>query len=309
MQFNEYLRGCRDKYGLTQEDLVNDLYIHDIESFSALDGTTLSKWERNLIKPRTSKQVSIIKYFQKQSDVALPCWDGYSVEEAEKRICQVGMNNLIGKSKHYLYDFPSGFIKMDDLTIQSVRNSEQIDIILEINMDVHKNLNHEFTRVTMEQFKEWSLHPYNAFYTCDYKGTYMGHFFFIRLKSHVFEKILNFEMRKDQITVEDFASFEESGSELLLSFFAANNKSATALFIRFYAHLIAHQRNIKEVGGLTKIDEAKKAVKRMNLLEYKNMTTEDDVAIESYRQDINNTLASEHVVKMILSKQDCPDEE
>ena len=240
MQFNEYLKLCREKYKLTQEDLVSDLYTHDIDNFSALDNTTLSKWERNMVKPRVSKQVSIIKYFQTHADTALPCWESYSVEETEAHICKVATHNLIGDSKQYVYNFPSGFIKMDDLSIEPLRNSTQIDTILEINMDIYKNLNHNATRVTIEQFREWSLHPYNAFYTCSYKDTYLGHFFSIRLKPEVFEKVLDFKMRKDEITVEDLASFDTPGCELILSFFAANEKSATALFIRYYAHLIAN---------------------------------------------------------------------
>ena len=64
MHFNEYLKQCRENSQLTQEQLVNDLYSFDIDSFRGLDTTTLSKWERSVIKPKLSRQVKIIQYFQ-----------------------------------------------------------------------------------------------------------------------------------------------------------------------------------------------------------------------------------------------------
>ena len=308
MQFNEYLKLCRENYSLTQGELVSDLYTHDIDNFASLDNTTLSKWERNIIQPRVSKQVSLIKYFQKHADIPLPCWDNYSIEEAEELICRVGMKNLLGENKQYVCNFPSNFIKMDELIIQPLRNCDDMNTILEMNIELHKNMNHPSTQISIEQFKAWALHPSSSFYVCKYKGMYMGHIFSIRINPEILTKVLDFEMQKSDIVLDDLTTFDEMGSEMLLSFFAANTKSATTLFIRYYAHLIANQRSIKEIGGLTKINEAKKIVASMNLNLYKRKSTDDGVVIEAYRQTLDNALASENVVKMILTKQDCPEE-
>ena len=308
MQFNEYLKLCRENYSLTQGELVSDLYTHDIDNFASLDNTTLSKWERNIIQPRVSKQVSLIKYFQKHADIPLPCWDNYSIEEAEELICRVGMKNLLGENKQYVCNFPSNFIKMDELIIQPLRNCDDMNTILEMNIELHKNMNHPSTQISIEQFKAWALHPSSSFYVCKYKGMYMGHIFSIRINPEILTKVLDFEMQKSDIELDDLTTFDEMGSEMLLSFFAANTKSATTLFIRYYAHLIANQRSIKEIGGLTKINEAKKIVASMNLNLYKRKSTDDGVVIEADRQTLNNALASENVVKMILTKQNCPEE-
>ena len=71
-------------------------------------------------------------------------------------------------------------------------------------------------------------------------------------------------MKKNDITADDFASSDEEGSSLMLSFFAMNDKTATLLFIRYYAHLIANQKTIDEIGGITIQDEAKKIINNMN---------------------------------------------
>ena len=72
MYFSEYLKSCRERSNLTQEQLVSNFYTHDIEMFESLDSSTLSKWERSIVKPNISRQVSILKYFQKITDTAYP---------------------------------------------------------------------------------------------------------------------------------------------------------------------------------------------------------------------------------------------
>ena len=113
---------------------------------------------------------------------------------------------------------------------------------------------------------------------------------------------------KKEIAENDFASFEEQGSMLLLSFFAMNPKVATLLFIRLYAHFIANQNNIVDIGGITNSDEAKKLISNMNLQYHNSMTTKDNVKMTAYKQSLSDILASEYAVKMLLSKQECPEE-
>ena len=308
MHFNEYLKLCRESNALTQEQLVHDLYSYDIESFEGLDTNTLSKWERSVTNPKVSKQVSIIKYFQEQSGMALPCWDSYSIEEAEHFICKAGMQNLIGKGKQLILNFPSEMMCVDDMKIYPIRNFEGTDALIQIYIDQHKAVNHQYTQISIEQVKEWSLHPNNLFLACQYKDWFLGLFFSIRLKQEVFDRLLNFEMKKSDITIDDFASFDEMGCNYMLSFYAINQKVAMMLFIRYYAHLIANQKSISEIGVVTALDEVKKVVSNMNLECRSSKITDDNVEIQAYRQTLPNVIASENVVKMILSKQECPEE-
>jgi len=308
LHFNEYLKSCREHNHLTQEELVHDLYSYDIESFEGLDTSTVSKWERGITKPKPSKLVNIIKYFQKKTGIALPGWDGYSIEETEDLICKAGMMNLIGKRKQLIQNFPSEMMHVDEFKIYPVRSFERMNTLLELNMDIHQTVNQEYSQVSLEQFKEWALHPSNLFIACEYKGGFLGLFFTLRLKPEVFDKIMNFEMKKSDITEDDFASFDEMGCNYMLSFYALNQKCATMLFIRYYAHLIANQKNIAQIGLITTLDEIKKVVSNMNLHYDTSMITEDNIEIQAYRQTLPNVLASENVVKMILSKQTCPEE-
>jgi hypothetical protein len=128
------------------------------------------------------------------------------------------------------------------------------------------------------------------------------------VKPEIFDEILKFKMKKSEITTSDFASFDEVGSQLMLSFYAMNEKVAAILFVRYYAHLIANQRNIDEIGGVTINDDAKKIVSNMNLHYHSSYTTNDNVKIKSYRQILANVLVSENAVKMLLVKQECPEE-
>jgi len=286
--------------------LVHDLYSYDIDSFEGLDTSTVSKWERGITKPKPSKQVNIIKYFQKMTGVALPCWDNSSIKESEELICKAGMRNLIGKSKKHIYNFPSEMMGVDDIHVYPLRTFERIDDIIEMHMYIHQSLNHESLQLSKEQFKEWALHPGSLFLACEHKGTFIGLSFTTKVKPEIFDKVLNFEMKRSEVTTDDFASFDEMGSSLMLGFFALHEKAATLLFIRYYAYLIANQKYIADIGAVVNSDDAIKLISNMNLHYHNSRVTDDGVKIKSYKQTLFNALASEHVVKMILAKQDCP---
>ena len=119
---------------------------------------------------------------------------------------------------------------------------------------------------------------------------------------------MDLEIDEKDLTVDDFASFEEIGCNYMISFFAMNEKAAAMLFIRYYAHLIANQKVIAEVGLGTMMGDAKKFIGNMNLLHCASKTIDEGLEIQTYRETLPNFLATEKVAKMILSKQECPEE-
>lgn len=307
MYFNDYLKSCREHYDLTQETLVHELYSFDIDHFEGLDTTTVSKWERGVTKPSSARQVAILKYFQHRSNVALPCWDSYSVEDAEEMICKMGVYNLLGKSKELILKFPQKMIQVDDLKVMQARNSENFDKCIELSVELDKGFNHRFTGLTAAHFRNWALHPSHAFYTCEYKEQFFGLFFILRLKPESFEKIINLEIMERDLTNADFASYDEPGSHYFLSFFALNEKAATMLFIRNLAHLIAHQKVIEKVGVAYIMEDAAKLLKKMNFTHVQTTTIHNGKELKTFAETLPNFLASEETLKTILSKQECPE--
>ena len=97
------------------------------------------------------------------------------------------------------------------------------------------------------------------------------------------------------------------GSNYIFSFFAMNDKAASILFIRYYAHLIANQKVIEEVGVGTMMEDAKKMIGSLNLKYSSSLKLKNNLEIQTYRETLPNFLASEKVIKLILSKQDCPE--
>ncbi|NOR55492.1 MAG: hypothetical protein GQ531_04735 [Sulfurovum sp.] len=305
MYFSDYLKSCREHVNLTQDELVSELYNHDIEHFEGLDANTISKWERAITHPKASKKVAVIKFFQTRTGFPLPCLPHTNAKEIESLICKSGVKNLTGNSKELILAFPSESMHIEDFTLYPLRDSERIDSLLSINMDIHKSVNPDYTQVSQEQFKAWALHPSNFFMLCEYKDALAGIFFTLRLKPEVFEKLMQFKMKKSEITTDDFASFEEEGCNFMLSFYALNQKIASLLFIRYYSHLIANQTNITQVGVLSGHDEVAKIVKNMNLKERAEYKTDEGETIYAYQANLANILASEAFVNMILTKQDC----
>lgn len=301
MRFNQYLKLCRVENNLTQEQLVHGLYSHDTDLFSALDTGTLGKWERGVTKPKAAKQVSILKYFQRKTDIVLPCWENYSVEEVANQLSTSGMRNLIGKSKKHIYSFPSEVMHTEDIHVYPLRNFNSMDALLEMHNALHQDINHPLLHINKEQFKQWALHPNSLFLICEYKGAFIGLSFTTKVKPEIFDKILNFEITRDALKTQDFASSTEIGSSLMLGFFAFNEKAATLLFIRYYAYLIANQKYISNVGAISNSPEALTLISNMNLQYHGCYMTKDDVKIKAYKETLFNVVASEHVIKMILS--------
>ncbi len=307
VQFNEYLKSCRENAKLTQEQLVEDLYHSDIECFSSLETTTLSKWERGVIKPRLSKQVAILKYFQDQTGLALPCWQDLSVDEAEEKICKIGMRNLVGKSKELILNFPDAMMGADDLEVHQLRNTEMIEEIIDVQMNLDKSFNHDTTGITADMFKDWAMVPSNSFYICTYNKQFFGLLFSLRLKLESFEKLMQCELQEKELNHSDFADYNEPASNYVIAFFAMNEKVSSMLFIRYYAHLIANQKVINEVGTATMMVDVTKMIESLNFKHCHSKRLNDELVWQTYREKLPAFLASDNVVKMILSKQDCPE--
>ena len=303
MYFKEYLKQCRKKAALTQEQLVHELYIHDIDIFSALETTTLSKWERGVVTPHVAKQVSMIRFFQKLTKCALPCFEEQPVYDIEASICREGIHNLLGKSKKLILDFPSAVIGVNDLVVYPLRHSPDIDKYLSINIDLDRDFNRNITGLEISHFKAWALNPANQFYICEYNEQFFGLLFTLKLTPEAFEKIIHFELSESALTENDFASFDEPGCSYIISFFAMNEKAASILFIRYYAHLIANQNSIGKVGVMTMMDDGRKLISNMNLVLEQETILNDGAVLESYQSDLYDFLAHERAMKILFKKE------
>jgi len=83
---------------------------------------------------------------------------------------------------------------LHDLNIIKLTHFARKEIILDINMDIPQDFNHPSMQISLEQFKEYSEHPSNFFYICEYKGVTLGLMFVLKLKTEILNKILNFEI-------------------------------------------------------------------------------------------------------------------
>ena len=164
MKFNEYLKSCRHKYKLTQEELVQEFYNYD-ENFIGVDTRTLSRWEAAQTKPSTDRQLRIVKYFGTRSSKILSCVDTEDKQEIESHICKIGIKNLIGSSKEHILNFPTKSFKVEDISITHIRSAEHIDDVLQMPYSVIENLTDNVYNLSFEDIKEWALHPSNLFFT------------------------------------------------------------------------------------------------------------------------------------------------
>lgn len=304
MKFHEYLKSCRKKYELTQEALVQELYNFDA-IFSGLDTRTLSRWESAQTQPTAAKQVKIIHFFKRYSSHLFPCF--YNIPHIEKELCRVGIKNLIGKSKEHILNFPDNVLHVDDIDITHVRSNDDLEAILHMPKSLIKGLTSDFFKLSLEHLKKWALYPANMFLVAQSNSQFLGMFFILNLKPQSYKRMLSFELHAASITDEDFAEPGEESSLFLLSFYAYNEKIASLLFIRFYAHLIANQDNIKEIGTTPILEGAKKMTEKIHL-SLINQKTDATNNLSAYSASLEEVLINEDVLKVIFQKEDCPQE-
>jgi hypothetical protein len=142
---------------------------------------------------------------------------------------------------------------------------------------------------------------------CSYKEIITGLSFSLRLKPDVHDEIMHFRKSIHEITLEDIATFEEAGSSYTIAFLSLNKKSASMLFLRYYAHLIANQERITSIGVTTALSDAKKIIENMNLEPVAHYEAED-ISVDSYAATLSHALASDNVVRLVLRRENCPEE-
>jgi len=304
MYFSDYLKKCREKYQLTQEDLAIALSHFDRELFGSLDNVTLSRWELGKSNPNAARQVQVIKYFQSIDDLIFPCFDETESEMIEKHVCKTGMLNLPGKNKSLILNFPSS-ISIDELTVHQLRDSEMIDENIKIALDLNKEFSHNHSLIDDERFKEWTHIPENLFLICEYNKQFFGLLFSLRLKSEVFDRLMHFEINQNDITMDDFASPDEVGSNFILAFFAMNDMGASLLLIRYFAYLISEQKKILEIGSMSTHEDAIALMESIHLKHCKTKRFSGGMKRQSYRALLSDVLVNETMVKVLFSKEDC----
>lgn len=305
MQFNEYLKLCRERYSLTQEHLVQELYNYN-EEFSGLNTSTLSRWERGATRPSLSRQVSIIKVFQKYSTHFFPCF--YNRDNVEDELCRVGIRNLIGYSKEHILKLPTKAFTVDDINVRQLSSHEDMEIMLRIPHSILSSLNNNFFNIDLSHLKSWALHPTSLFVVAEYEGQFLGVFFTLRLKPDVFKKIISFEMQLDSVFEDDMADFDEEACSFPVGFFAYNEKIASLLYLRYYAHLIAHQDTITEVGSTPLLDAERRLVEAIHLTHRNDLNIKGET-VSAYTAPLEDVLINKDVVKMMFQNQECPEDD
>ncbi len=300
MNFNTYLKNCRETYNFTQEELTHLLQDSD-SIFTQLDIGTLSRWERAISNPSIDKKLKIMEFFQEHSSLAFPCFNAENYEDIQDQICHNAIENIIGSSKELILNFPSHYIMVDDLKITELQDIKNIDNIIEISVSLDQEFTKHFSQLQDDHFREWAIHPSSFFLICEYKEQFFGLLFSLRLKPNIFEKLINLEMQEKDLTTDDFAGVGEEGCEYLLNFFSHSQKSAALLFIRYYTFLIANQRDILEVGVATMMKEGETFVERLNLSHYRDIE-QDNHTISFYRSPLKQMLVNEAIIKTIFSK-------
>jgi transcriptional regulator with XRE-family HTH domain len=294
MRFGEYIKICRRKFGLTQQDLVEKLYSYD-ESFESLNEATLSRWERGLASPSSQKEVMIAKFFTNYSKSPFPCFE--SIENIDNIFCKNGVKNLIGNSKIHIVNLPEDTYETDEIVIVQLKSFENSKIAIKMMQKILKQNTQSFFEIPQERLYTWSKYPSNLFLAAVSDNQIIGMFFALYLSDKSFESVINLTKSVESLEESDFAHPSSSGNSLIISFFAFNRKIASLLYLRYYAYLISNQFKIKNVGTLSVAKEGRKLIDKINL---KPVASRGKLS--SFSTSLQDMILNESVFRMIFSK-------
>jgi len=304
MVFAEYLKSCRQKAEMTQDEVVHALYLLDEENFAGVNVSTLSRWERGITTPSTARIGTVLSFFQSRFNAPLPCLESSDTESLEKALCEKSLIQLFGRQSRMIVDISWGDEALPHFEIINLRKHPNAEELLELNFMLHQSVNTGFTKVELANFKRWLEHPAHLFSAVTYRSSFLGLLFALRLKPDSFRKILGFSLKKNELDDKDFASPDEEASIYLLSMFSFSQEVAAMLFNRLFAYLVAHQKNTDELGFLSSFDEAQLLAESMSLKPV-SRHFEDNVNIISYRNDLFTLMKSPLGIQTLFPRKEC----
>jgi transcriptional regulator with XRE-family HTH domain len=288
---------------MSQSDLVEKLYLFDDRLFAGLNIPTISRWENGLNQPSYAKIRGIMAYFQSQMGRVLPCIEANDVDEAEAIICEEKIEELF-RPNQMVTKLPLRHDGEVPFEVVTFRHHPRAGKLLKLHAMLHRSANTPLTRVDTEKFARWMEHPGNLFVAVTFEENLLGLLFTLRLKPESFERILRFELKKNDLQEKDFAQMDERADIYLLSFFALSSDVATLLFRRFYASVIAMQERIGHVGMITSYPEAKRLGIDLGLQEAGKIEDEGKTVV-AYRASVEAFMLSDTALRTLFPKGGC----
>ena len=293
MRFCEYITMVRAECGLTQLELVEILINKNVELFSTLTASTLSRWENGFSAPSLEKKQSILRHFIYN----YPSITFENIEAVEDHFYRQITVGYLEKMSEIQYNFPIGDVEIEDLAVYNLHEYPGIDGVVERTKHLKKAVESSYSTLTKEKGYAFSQYKSNIYIVVDYKGLFLGFFSAVKLKADIFEKVISFEMKIQDIEEEHLVMDDEKGSLFLLFFFSLNLKVTARLNIRFLSYLIKNQKMIEKVGALVSNKISTERIKTFNMKAFKSTTLEDGVKLTSYQANAKEVMLSEYCVK------------
>lgn len=200
-------------------------------------------------------------------------------------------------------DFPAKYIDPRLFTVKNAYQSDQFANLLRKNFFVVEdlydlNLDEAGHQAIVEQ-------PGHLFSVCEYEGKYFGHFLALKLKNDAYHRLIQLELKVEQLSTVHFASQEEVGSYFVFGFFGVGQLAASLLWVNFYNHLIQQQRLVDNIGVTTVTKQGEALAKNLNA-EIVASGEHRGTSVKSYHATIDQFLLNDTIVRMLFNPESCP---
>ena len=200
----DYICQRRDERGLSQEQLVTELMLFDTD-FEGVDAQTLSRWERGKVSPNILRQILIMHFFG-DDPKALLSDDDFEIKQLPCKLNYLKFIRQHSGLPNGLGDHPYA-----DRSQQFVRRNKFVCDLDQLGRRIvayHNNLSHG--RDSWGPAFIDFIMAHEATFVLGYwiDEVISGHTLMIRLKPGILDKILRYELKETDLSIDDLADWD-----------------------------------------------------------------------------------------------------
>lgn len=295
--FGTYLKRCRERFGLSQNDLAAHLYAFDTR-FAGVDAVTISRWEREVTTPSLERIRYVIEALQEFDDTLFPCFDALDFSTLEDTIMRRDIRSVIGRYRLLILNFPQEIFDEKGLGFTHLGTLDDPLPALRISHTFMRNVAGASHTFSFERFAKLAQYPSSRFYIATYFKQFFGMIFALRLKPEAFEALMHGRCKTAEITCSMLANEEEEGYIFIVSFFAYHHRAAALVALRFYRYLYVASSHLLGVGALPVRREGAVLATRLGLDRFKELSPSH----ASYRANMPDVLLNRYMLTMLFKK-------
>ena len=297
--FGKILYQCRHEHQQTQLQFIVEISQFN-EEFSALTPVTLSRWENGTTETSLYRKRLILKYFRTKGFLDIePCRslirERYTVLYTPlSKIFEHNYESLI----HNLPKLRIGLDDYDKFSLAECQDHHRLQHIIDIEIASHAPL---YYKSTATQLKKLASHSESYTLVIEKNRQHLGHFMMYKLKPERSEKLIKYQLKEFQLTLEDLSQPHEIGDYYIHALYGVNPMIASILNVDTYLYLFDNIDTINDIVIFSSRRDGIRLAKAYGIeVAYTGEDLHYGISWSGMRSSVDDILFSDTVLKLVF---------